>query len=300
MKSNKWMIALIAALLILVAMGCNLSASSSPTRNATPTGVTATATIEPSPTTAITNTVQPTSNPAPTATNLQAVATSTSGPKCTVLQALNLRNGPGTAYRPPLRSLPAQMSVVPTGYNPVGVPGGPWVQVRDEAANQVGWVSAGSQYVSCNIDLTGLPSVAVAPPPPPPPPGLSNSTPEGNFPDNFIWETVFSSQYLVQMQVYDDSDGGSKNGDDISEVQFRVVDKDKNEVYNRTERQASYCIFGGGEPDCNPWAIENFTYKWGANGTPVENGTYEVQITVIADSGDTGNWKYKVTLEFPR
>jgi hypothetical protein len=226
--------------------------------------------------------------------------TATSGPLCTVLQALNLRNGPGTAYRPPLQSLPPHTELTPLGYNPVGIPGGTWVQVEDASQNQIGWVSAGGQFVTCNIDLTGLPSVAVAPPPPPPPPSLSNSTPDGNFPDNFVWEAIFSPQFFVRMKVYDNNSGSSKDGAGIKEVSFTVQDANGNTVYQRTEKNAGFCIFGGGEPDCNPWVIENYMYMWKSNGKPVNSGDYKLAIVVTADSGDQGNWNYSVTLKFPQ
>src|SRR5215212_436143 len=89
------------------------------------------------------------------ATEIRQAATATgSEPSCTILQDLNLRFGPGTAYRPPIRALPANTTVTPLGFAPQGIPGGSWAFVEDSATQERGWVSAGSQFISCNIDLS--------------------------------------------------------------------------------------------------------------------------------------------------
>lgn len=289
-------------------MGCNFTAQTTPVATQVVTETEAPPEVDLTPTALI-----PTSTTAaPLSTSTQTVAetipptvttspeaTAASGPVCTVLQDLNLRSGPGTAYRPPIRALPAQTTLIPLGYNPTGVPGGPWVQVEDQANNLIGWVSAGEQFVSCNIDLTSLPSVAVAPPAPPPPPNSENSTPDGTFPESFVWEADFDSQYFVRFLVHDTISGGTKDGEGITEVNFQVLDDAGNLVYQRTERQAGYCIFGGGEPDCNPWVLEDFVYKWEQGGDPVKEGDYKLLIVVIAESGDQGNWNYDVSINLP-
>ena len=215
------------------------------------------------------------------------------------MQDLNLRSGPGTAYRPPIRALPAQTTLVPLGYNPVGVPGGAWAQVEDKTNSLIGWVSAGNQYISCNIDLTTLPEVAVAPPAPPPPPITDNSTPDGAFPESFVWEADFNSQYFVRFLVHDTINGGSEDGEGITEVNFQVLDDTGKLVYERTERQAGFCIFGGGEPNCNPWVLEDFIYKWNTGGEAVKDGEYKLLIVVVAENGTQGNWNYDVTIDLP-
>ncbi len=299
--------AMLAGAALVILIGCNLPLGRSPSTPQTePTGTveslpSSTPPVE-SPTSALatpTTDIQPTATSQPTATEALPTETVATGPACTVLQDLNLRTGPGTAYRPPIRALPAQTVVIPTGYNPVGIPGGPWVQVRDPGANEVGWVSAGDQFVSCNIDLTTLPSVAVPTPAPPPPPEANNSTPDGTFPDNFIWEADFNDRYFVRFNVYDTNSGGTADGDGISEVSFQVLDGDGNQVYQRTERQSGFCIFGGGEPDCNPWVFEDNVYKWNAGGELVNNAQYRLLIVVTASSGDQGNWNYDIDLTLP-
>lgn len=94
--------------------------------------------------------------------------TATTSASCTVLQDLNLRNGPGKAYDPPIGILVAGTKFVPIGFEPQGIPGGPWVQAQVEVSisSKIGWVSAGSQFVTCNLELATLPAVEVPPPPP--------------------------------------------------------------------------------------------------------------------------------------
>src|SRR5215211_7917503 len=72
------------------------------------------------------------SEAAPITTEPPTLAPNT-GPHCTVLQDLNLRSGPGRAYNPPITALPANTALIPLAYQPVGIPGGSWVQVQNPA-----------------------------------------------------------------------------------------------------------------------------------------------------------------------
>ena len=291
------------ALALSVLLACNLTgripvSSNQPTP--LPAGVTEPAVLNSSPTANIVQPNDPTATTILQATAPPAEPTALPGPLCTVLTDLNLRPGPGTAYRPPLRALPAGTQLEPLGFNPQGVPGGPWVQVKEITRNEIGWVSAGGQFVSCNLDLTQLPAVAVAPPLPPPP-EVTDSTPEGDIPEEWVWELVFSKDFLLRMKVYDSLTGTTNDGDGIAQVAFTVLDAGGNTVYQRTEMTAGYCIFGGGEPDCNPWLVEDFTYKWSQGGEAVRSGEYQVNIDVSnADGSTTGHWEVKVDLQFPQ
>jgi hypothetical protein len=251
----------------------------------------------PSPTQA----AQPTSTlpPSPSETPLQPTPTPTTGPLCTVLTDLNLRSGPGTAYRPPLRVLPAGYEVIPVGFNPVGTPGGPWVQVRDETRNETGWVSAGQQFVSCNLELTNLPQVAVELPPPPSPPRVTNSIPDGScFPD---WECEldFNPAYLLRMKVFDIFFPDPVDGDGIQAVSFTVTDSTGAPVYQRTITSSPFCIFGSRDSSCNPWIIEDYAHRWAPGGVPAGSGDFRVTVNVTGINGDEGEWRIDVNLQFP-
>ncbi len=288
-------------ILAVAALGLGALACVTPLSAAsTPTPQVITVVVEP--------TQAPTDVPSPTATNLaptassvptatQNLPTATTGPQCTILKRVNFRSGPGTAYNPPMGALEAGTLVIPKGYNPTGIPGGAWAQVLDPASNQLGWVSAGADFMTCNIDLASLPQVAVAPPPPPPRPQVSNSQPDGSA-NGLVGDFIFSPDFLLRMAVH--LEGETEDGKGIQEVAFSVEDLATNKIiYERTERTAGYCIFGGGEPDCNPWPQTNYVITWGDGGPPVVDGVYNVRIAATGDGDATGNWNYDLTVDVP-
>jgi hypothetical protein len=232
---------------------------------------------------------------APTAT--------TTGPRCTVLQDLNLRTGPGTAYNPPITALPASTELIPLAYNPVGIPGGSWVQVRTLQNERTGWVSAGAQYVSCNIDLTTLDSVTVAPPEPQRPLAQTSNPDgtcgEGGIPDEqqlhvYDCDARFANGLPVQFLVFKDGQEASQN-DGVQNVVFRV-EQNGNTIYTNTEETAAYCMFGGDDP-CNAWVLEDFVYKWESGGERVQAGDYIVNIdATVEDPFVTLHWDAEVTI----
>ncbi len=233
------------------------------------------------------------------ATTTPPPPTATSGPLCTVLKNANFRTGPGTAYQPPLRALKTGTQVIPQGFSPNGVPAGSWVQALEPGENQVGWLNMDPQLINCNLDVTTLPQVAVEPPPPPPAPVVSNSQVDGE-PNGLEGSVEFSPNFLMRMKVRDPN--GSQDGDGIKRVTFTISD-DSGTVYQRTENTAAYCIFGGGEPDCNPWTEANGKYLWQPDGQTVKEGTYNASIVVEpssanGDESQFGNWFFTITLQF--
>ncbi|HTP01910.1 MAG TPA: SH3 domain-containing protein [Anaerolineales bacterium] len=220
----------------------------------------------------------------------------TAGPTCTVQQNVNLRSGPGTAYDPPIATLTEGTELIPTAYNPVGIPGGSWVLVQVKGKNEQGWVSGGTQFVSCSVELASLPSAEAPPPPKPQRPVVSAGTPDGNNLDLFRTSLDFDPDYFLRMYVFYSEDPNEKfkaknDGRDIDSVQFTITSPDGGKTYyDRTEKNAGYCIFGGGEPDCTPWIVEDGQYKWEQGGDPVKSGKYGLTITVTASNGEVGNW----------
>ena len=288
----------------LAVIACGVSVdtgSDAPENPAPPTSINPPP-VEPSPLPPPTE-AEPAAQPSPTVQEVEATEppqqpSPTESPQCLVLQDLFFRSGPGTAYDPPVRALEPQTVLIPQGFNPVGVPGGAWVQVREPQANLIGWVSAGEQYVDCNIDLTGLPTVAVDPPPPPAPPKTSNSAPDGSFPENLIFRDDFDREYLYRLSAHD-INVGEDDGDGIASIEFTIRDSDGNVVHSNSEETPGFCVFGGGEPDCNTWLLEDYVYKWPSSGIPVEEGVYELRVRVILDddSQGDGNWSYELTVD---
>ena len=55
---------------------------------------------------------------------------------------------------------------------------------------------------------------------------------------------------------------GSTDGAGIESVTFIIRDETGKKVHERTERNAGYCVFGGGEPDCTVWRFSEHGDKW--------------------------------------
>lgn len=88
------------------------------------------------------------------------------------LDGLNLREGPGTAYEPPLGNLTVGTQVMPLAYSAEGYPDGQWVKIQVMGTGDEGWVSQ-AYLGDCNVDVTGLGS-AMFPPTPTPPFAVTN------------------------------------------------------------------------------------------------------------------------------
>lgn len=276
----------------------------------------------------------------PTATPTPAPAQPPSTPaevtavaRCEVVSnALNLRAGPGTVYDPPLATLPAGAELSPVAFSPTGFPDGQWLQVQ--AGSQVGWVSAGGQFVSCNIDPATLPPPAALPPTPTPmptftplPPAPTPTRPlyavvpvdgdDGNLalrgsqpgndgrnillpgfaPGSVTNPVVFGNRLVFRAEVFDTS-RGHQDGDGISSVSF-TISKDGNIVHERTEQTAAYCVFGGGEPDCDIWDFASHDYRW-PDGQTVENGTHTVAIVIHPHQGEPAQWNWSFDIDLPQ
>lgn len=259
------------------------------------------------------NTVVSPSNTSTTAPTLESGVTqeatsANTAAQCSVLKDLNLRIGPGTAYRPVIRVLPANSIVTPLGYAPQGFRGGDWAYVQNTTTSDKGWVSAGPQFISCNIELASLPPVAFGTPPPPPLPKNAQAAPgpgtcgEGGVPsDNGVdvYDCIvnFQDNTLIQLTIL-------KNGQEIGEsggvqnVVFTVTQNDT-PIYTHTENTYKYCIFGG-DATCNEWLVEDYVYKWEAGGSTLQVGTYKISIVPTLDDPSVNLfWSADVTIALP-
>ena len=286
---SRWITLPLLAMLTIISCGFPVSLTS------TPSQPTATPNIQTDP--EHTATVQPTL----TTEAIQETTVASPGPSCTVLQDLNLRFGPGTAYRPPIKALPANSVVTPLGFAPQGIPGGSWAYVQGLATQDKGWVNAGSQYISCNVELATLPSVAFGTPPPPPlPKSAQTSDPDGNgfcvdSNDDIECVGLFSDESLFQFQILSNGvEVGENEG--VESVTFNVS-RDGNLIYSTVENNAPYCIFGGNGP-CNGWVSEAGIYKWTQGGAPIEPGEYEMEANSTMN-GESSRWAVNFTLTLP-
>jgi hypothetical protein len=256
----------------------------------------------------------PTKNSPPASTATASIE-STPTALCSTIVNLKIRSGPGTAYEPPITAVGPKTRLIPFGFNPVGIPGGSWVLVSSEDGAVTGWVSASPDFLTCDIDLTSLPPVQVAPPPPtatPKPtstsatqgssPKVSNNGGGGGCPENLICEISFSPTTLYVVNArHIDSD---TNGNGVKNVHFSVWDSSETiQYYERTENFPVYCTFGGDGP-CNGWIYEDGAFRWYSGGDAVEPGEYVVIIDIQGSTPDefdnsAGQWRLSLTISAP-
>jgi hypothetical protein len=77
---------------------------------------------------------------------------------------------------------------------------------------------------------------------------------------------------------------GSLDGSGIERVEMRILGPDGHEVHQRTERNFAYCIFAGGEPECNPWVFAEHGNAW-PNNQPIQPGLHRLHAVVHAQDG---------------
>lgn len=249
--------------------------------------------------------------PVPIAVDTVAPATAVPEPStCVTKQSVNIRTGPGVSYEPAIRTLPSAETLIPLAFQPSGFPDGQWVQVQVASTGEVGWVSAGSQFISCNFSVTSLPPATNIQPPPPTKPAPLNAPPSGSVFRPNVRESVtggeidldplldfqhqYSNAFLLRLDIknnHDQSDADI-NGRGISKVTFQVsYEATGVPVYTHEEGTAGYCIFRGGEPDCRPWPQNaNGRYTWGEGGAEVEPGTYKINVFIYPKDSESAEW----------
>jgi hypothetical protein len=262
----------------------------------------------------------------PTATTAAIAPTAEQTPTCTTVTGVNVRSGPGTVYDPPAGTLAGNTLVIPRSYVASGFPQGEWLEVQVPASGQIVWVTAGPQFVNCTVAVTSLPAPASIAPTPRPtatptpipatvtptrvvaglPPDVDNDVPGGacERTDHIKTRIQTDPNFLYRVYARDDR-AGENDGDGMDFVRFTISDS-FGTLYQREERTAGYCIFQGGEPDCRPWPFnEQGRYTWGAGGSEVNSGTYQVFIEVVSKQPDPSsdsnvcNWNFDMTVTVP-
>ena len=109
---------------------------------------------------------------------------------------------------------------------------------------------------------------------------------------------VFNQQIVFRLFVYDPN-FGSSDGAGINSVDMQISDPSGHVVQSRTEQNAAYCVFSGGEPDCVIWKFAEHNNQW-PDGTPVCTGAgYQAVMTVDAkdDNNDGALWQFNFGIE---
>jgi hypothetical protein len=108
---------------------------------------------------------------------------------------------------------------------------------------------------------------------------------------------VFRDRIAFQVEVFD-KNRGNADGQGIQQVEFTIRDGDEI-VHERTERNAGYCAFGGGEPDCAVWVFHEHGNTWPMGQYVREGMLYDVNVHIVADSGDTADWMWSFEVDLP-
>jgi hypothetical protein len=111
-------------------------------------------------------------------------------------------------------------------------------------------------------------------------------------------DPTFHDKLVFRVEVFDAAHGGAKDGDGIQNVKFKIAKEDDhdNPVYEKVENTAGYCVFGGGEPNCEVWVFAQHDYRW-PGGQPIENIAYRAFIEITPHSGEPAIWNWGFRIE---
>jgi hypothetical protein len=109
---------------------------------------------------------------------------------------------------------------------------------------------------------------------------------------------IFRDRIVFRVEVFD-TRVGLYDGAGIDHVTFHIIDQGGNgeEVYSRQEQNAGYCVFGGGEPDCNVLVFAQSEHRWPDGGPQIENGPYQAQIDIVPQHGDGTQWRWNFEID---
>lgn len=101
---------------------------------------------------------------------------------------------------------------------------------------------------------------------------------------------------VFQVEAYDPT-VGQTNGSGIDFVELQILDEAGNPVHARTERNASYCAFGGGESNCTVWSFAENNYLW-PGGQPIQPGSYLLRAIAYSANGTRTQVELPIQIAF--
>lgn len=113
---------------------------------------------------------------------------------------------------------------------------------------------------------------------------------------------VFRDRMVFRVEVFD-TRTGLVDGAGIQDVTFQIVaDAGNGEVvYERQEMNPGYCVFGGGEPNCNVLIFSESGNRWpDPFGGEILNGQYLARIDIVPVEGEPTQWRWRFNVEIPR
>ncbi len=112
---------------------------------------------------------------------------------------------------------------------------------------------------------------------------------------------VFRDRIVFRVEVFD-TRAGLVDGDGIQDVTFQIVADAGNRevVYERQEKNPGYCVFGGGEPNCNVLIFSESGNRWPEPfGGEILNGQYLAIIDIVPVDGEPAQWRWRFNVEIP-
>jgi hypothetical protein len=213
---------------------------------------------------------------------------------CTVrVNALNLRRGPGTNFSV-ITTLPrgTELKLLQRFTNG-------FISVETVATpRRTGFVSGSSTFVTCATSLA--PTEVVRTRRVISPPGGGGdvqgdiAVDESELLAGFIFANDDDNRIDFFRNMALSAEPDSELLDDVNFVVFHVesldyFDEDAVDengwIYSRRENVHRYCIFGGGEPDCNVVALRNGV-TWPSTTHPIYNGAYLLGVDFFMGSND--------------
>ncbi|MCB0198156.1 MAG: hypothetical protein KDJ65_39815, partial [Anaerolineae bacterium] len=94
-----------------------------------------------------------------------------------------------------------------------------------------------------------------------------------------------TTDLVFQVKAYD-TGFGPNDGDGIDFVEMIIRNSHGEVIHSRNEQNAAYCLFSGGEPDCNRLPLNQ-----------IDSGTYTLQAIAHAVNGQTQS--IETTIEIP-
>jgi hypothetical protein len=106
---------------------------------------------------------------------------------------------------------------------------------------------------------------------------------------------------VFRVEVFD-TRVGLYDGAGIDNVTFRVISGGGggDVVYERTENNAAYCVFGGGEPDCNVLFFGEHGNRWpDEDNDEIYTDDYQATMDIVAENGESTQWRWGFRIELP-
>lgn len=115
-------------------------------------------------------------------------------------------------------------------------------------------------------------------------------------------EPTFRDFINFRVEIFD-TRAGLYDGAGIQDVTFRIIADDGNgdTVWEKTEVNAPYCVFGGDAPDCAPAIDLRPGAEWPnpfADG--INNNVYLAEIDITPENGDATQWRWRFFIDSPQ